>query len=478
MQFKMKNKPRGLRQRWMTNSMSMVTIIMLIACSLFSASVGTYYYSNVQTAMQAQAKAAISFMNRTTINSYEEYYTMAYNYTQSFSDKDKLELQFIDENGKVETSSYNFTAGISPETPDIATALGTGEPDSFVGRDNRTGEKIVAVSYPLSYDGAVIGAMRYVTSTRLIDQQILLNCALIFGVGFAMLVMVFISNIIFIRNIVEPVAEVTEAVQHISSGSYGLQIENTYKEEIGALVDSINEMSTKISQNEKMQREFISSVSHELRTPLTAINGWGETLLGDTSNDPVQLRRGVGIILKESRRLTNMVEELLQFSRMQDGRFTLEIEPVDIQAEFEDAVFTYKELFHRDGIEVLYDDGGLTEFPIIEGDPERLKQVFCNLLDNAAKHGGGAQIDTSIRLEPECVVLTIRDHGPGVPEAELPFIKQKFYKGTSKARGSGIGLAVVEEIVTRHGGHFEIGNAEGGGCIAEIYLPLRQSMQQ
>lgn len=88
-------------------------------------------------------------------------------------------------------------------------------------------------------------------------------------------------------------------------------------------MDSINEMSTKISQNEKMQREFISSVSHELRTPLTAINGWGETLLGDTSNDPMQLRRGVGIILKESRRLTNMVEELLQFSRMQDGPFHL-----------------------------------------------------------------------------------------------------------------------------------------------------------
>lgn len=225
-----------------------------------------------------------------------------------------------------------------------------------------------------------------------------------------------------------------------------------------------------------MQREFISSVSHELRTPLTAINGWGETLLGDTSNDPMQLRRGVGIILKESRRLTNMVEELLQFSRMQDGRFTLEVEPVDIQAEFEDAVFTYKELFAQDGIEVHYDDGGLEEFPIIEGDPERLKQVFCNLLDNAAKHGGnGGRIDTAIGIGLETVVLTIRDYGPGIPDAELPYIKQKFYKGSSKARGSGIGLAVVEEIVTRHGGRFEIGNAEGGGCIVQIYLPLKQS---
>ena len=148
----------------------------------------------------------------------------------------------------------------------------------------------------------------------------------------------------------------------------------------------------------------------------------------------------------------------------------------DIQAEFEDAVFTYKELFAQDGIEVHYDDGGLEEFPIIEGDPERLKQVFCNLLDNAAKHGGnGGRIDTAIGIGLETVVLTIRDYGPGIPDAELPYIKQKFYKGSSKARGSGIGLAVVEEIVTRHGGRFEIGNAEGGGCIVQIYLPLKQS---
>lgn len=478
MHMKVKKRLHGLRQRWMVNSMSIVAIIMLIVCGVFSAGVVTYYYSNVQNAMKAQAKAAIGFMNRTAISNYDEYYAMAYNYAQSFADKDTMELQFIDASGRIETSSYNLTAGLLPGTRDISTALKAGRVGTYVGPDPHTDEKIVAVSCPLTFDGAVIGAMRYVISSKLIDRQIVINCALIFGVGMVLLVMVFFSNMIFIRNIVEPVAEVTEAVQHISSGSYGLQIENTYKEEIGDLVDSINDMSTKISQNEKMQREFISSVSHELRTPLTAINGWGETLLGDTSNDPVQLRRGVGIILKESRRLTNMVEELLQFSRMQDGRFTLEVEPVDIQAEFEDAVFTYRELFRQDGIEVHYDDGGLEEFPIIEGDPERLKQVFCNLLDNAAKHGGsGGRIDTSIRVGADQVVLTIRDYGPGIPEAELPFIKQKFYKGSSKARGSGIGLAVVEEIITRHGGRFEIGNAEGGGCAVQLYLPLKQPAQ-
>ena len=481
MQLKMKTEIKGLRRRWMTHSMSIVLLVMIVTCGLAATGIISYYYSGMQNTLSTQAKAAVGFLNRSTISGDEEYYALAYSYTQSFSEKDTVELQFLDASGRIEISSYNFTAGLSPNTPDIVTALKSGRLNPFIGKDTYTGEKIIAVSCPLTYNGNVIGVLRYVTSARLVDQQILTSCAVIFIIGFLMVLMTFFSNMVFIRNIVEPVAEVTEAVKHISSGSYGLQIENNYREEIGALVGSINDMSTKIAQNEKMQREFISSVSHELRTPLTAINGWGETLLGDTSNDPVQLRRGVGIILKESRRLTNMVEELLQFSRMQDGRFTLEVEPVDIQAEFEDAVFTYKELFRQEGIELNYDDNASMseELPIIDGDPARLKQVFCNLLDNAAKHGGsGGRIDTSITVGSEQAILTIRDYGAGIPEAELPYIKEKFYKGSSKARGSGIGLAVVEEIVTRHGGTFDIGNAEGGGCMIRIYLPLKQQNKE
>ncbi len=221
-----------------------------------------------------------------------------------------------------------------------------------------------------------------------------------------------------------------------------------------------------------MQTEFISSVSHELRTPLTAINGWGETILEDPTGDPVQLRRGIRIILNESRRLSTMVEELLEFSKMQDGRFTLRIEQVDLQAELEDAIFTYRELFRQEGIELEY-EAGEDLLPPISGDPERLKQVFCNVLDNAAKHGGaGGRIAASVVQEGSEQVIRVRDYGPGIPEAELPFVKQKFYKGTSKARGSGIGLAVCDEIVGLHGGTFTIANAEGGGAVVTIRLPV------
>ena len=169
-----------------------------------------------------------------------------------------------------------------------------------------------------------------------------------------------------------------------------------------------------------------------------------------------------------------MVEELLEFSKMEDGRFTLQLEDMDLQAEFEDAVFTYRELFRQEGIELHYEPGEEI-LPAISGDPERLKQVFCNVLDNAAKHGGaGKRIDASMCREGTAQVIRVRDYGPGIPEAELPYVKQKFYKGSSKARGSGIGLAVCDEIVRLHGGTFDIANAEGGGAVVTIRLPEKE----
>ena len=244
-------------------------------------------------------------------------------------------------------------------------------------------------------------------------------------------------------------------------------------------MDNINTMSLKISQSEKIQTEFISSVSHELRTPLTAISGWGETLLGDETGDPRQLRRGLRIIVKEARRLTGMVEELLEFSKMQDGRFTLQVEEMDLQAELEDAIYTYRELFRQDGIQLNYHSGQELYTDPISGDPQRLKQVFCNVLDNAAKHGGsGKRIVVRLTQENEAYVITIRDFGPGIPAAELPYVKQKFYKGSSRARGSGIGLAVCDEIVNLHGGQFDIGNAAGGGTVVTIRLPLKRETEK
>ena len=474
--MKQRLRIQGLRKRWLLNIAGPLVAVLLIVGVFGSVGISSMFYNSARSTLMAKATAGAEYFNTYSMSGYSEYYRSAVLYASSFEDADVIELQFLNRYGRIETSSSGLQAGSAPGTPEIESAIQNGKPETFVGADPHTGENILAVSCPLEFNGTVVGVMRYVTATRQMDQRLMMVAVAIFGGAMAICGLILITSMLFINSVVAPVAEVTEAAKRISGGSYGIQIPNRYSDEMGELVDNINDMSLKISQSEKMQTEFVSSVSHELRTPLTAINGWGETL--EDEDDPAQLRRGLGIITKEARRLTNMVEELLEFSKMQDGRFNLQVEPMDLQAELEDAVYTYRQLFRQEGIELEYDDGGEMYTAPFTGDSERIKQVLCNLLDNAAKHGGsGKRIVVAIRQTRDDYIISIRDFGPGIPEAELPFIKQKFYKGSSKARGSGIGLAVCDEIVGRHGGTLAVGNAEGGGTIVTIALPIDETVE-
>ena len=462
---------RGLRERWLFSAALPILLLLVLAVALFSIGVQEYYYSAMRSGLESRARIAAETFSGYGVKSYSEYYRLASYSAETFEEKDTIELQFINTNGRVQVSSYGLTAGTLPGTSDIDAAVG-GEMASYQGRDPQTGESILAVSYPLYFNSRVVGVLRYVTSLREAQHRVLMDSLLASAAALVCMVLIAASNAIFINNVVEPVAVVSDAARRISGGSYGIMIENRYRDELGELVDNINDMSMKISQAEKIQQEFISSVSHELRTPLTAISGWAETLSVDPGSNLDQTKRGLGIILKESRRLTTMVEELLEFTKMQDGRFTLRVESVDLAGELEDAVYTYFELFRQEGIEVCY-TGPDDDIPPVVADSERMKQVFCNVLDNAAKHGGsGKRIDVSAAREGNSFVIRVRDYGPGIPEAELPFVKQKFYKGSSKARGSGIGLAVCDEIVRLHGGTFDIANADGGGAVVTIALPI------
>ena len=462
----------GLRRRWIVSSILPVITILVLIAALVSIALGSNYYANARSALEAKATAGTDYFNTYAMTSYDEYFRSATLYANSFEDSASIELQFLDRNGHVEVSTRSLMTGSKPGTKDIIDALTSGRVSSFRGVDPATGEKIIAASGLLKFNGRVVGVMRFVTATRNLDSQVLLTVLIILAIMAAVIFVIVISSLLLINNVVAPVSAVSEAAKQISGGSYGYQIPNRYADEMGELVDNINDMSLKIGENEKLQSEFISSVSHELRTPLTAINGWGETLLADDGSDPEALRRGLNIIVKESGRLTNMVEELLDFSKMADGRFALHLEQMALQAEFEDAVYTYREVFKQQGITLDYHSDGVYDEPIT-ADPERLKQVFCNVLDNAAKHGGaGKRIETRLVRRGSHYIITIRDYGPGIPADDLPHVKEKFYKGSSKARGSGIGLAVCDEIIRLHNGTLAIGNAKGGGCIVTIRLPI------
>ena len=464
-------KVKGLRRRWMLNTVAIVAALGLVCVFGISAAFAAYYYSTMESDMSYRAKTTTEFFADYQNLNYSDYYQSCITYANTFEDKNDIELQFIDTKGNLMASSYGQWAVEVLTTSDITDAIETRGIAPFVGENPQTGERIMAVSSPVIYkNGEIIGVLRYVTSTRIMDMQIAYIALIaLAALGFVVLIVLLSSNY-YIRSILVPLGQIIEKAKLITGGSYGIQIQKHYDDEIGDLADTINEMSLQINQNEKMQADFISSLSHELRTPLTAIICWSETIL-NSDNVDADTRRGVKIIHGETQRLTEMVLELLDFTRIQDGRMTLNVEISDIREEFEDTVYMYGNRLKQDGIYLNYEAND-DEIPEIPCDPKRLRQVFLNILDNAAKHGGeGKRIDASICYEKGYVVVCIRDYGPGIPEDEIPLVKKKFYKGSSKARGSGIGLAVCDEIVQMHGGTLTLENAQGGGTLVTIRLP-------
>lgn len=459
-----------ITRRWILNNLVLVFLVLLVLDFAFMYAIQNYYYGASRQYLTTKVTSVSGVLNRYAQDADTNFSSEMRSTIENFSDKDKMELMAINARGRVILTSSGFSQEEDTAMPDYEQAMENGS-GYWVGKVN--GETMMAVSVDISDVSTDYSAIRVVASLEQIQGAVHTYAVAVGAVCCGVLLLLVVTGVYFIRSIIRPIKQISATTRKFAKGDFSVRIDSQSHDEIGDLCASINQMADELSNTENMKNEFISSVSHELRTPLTAISGWGETLLGDETGDPRQLRRGLRIIVKEARRLTGMVEELLEFSKMQDGRFTLQVEEMDLQAELEDAIYTYRELFRQDGIQLNYHSGQELYTDPISGDPQRLKQVFCNVLDNAAKHGGaGKRIDVDMTREGECYVVRIRDYGPGIPPAELPFVKQKFYKGSSRARGSGIGLAVCDEIVQRHGGAFDIGNADGGGAIVTIRLPI------
>ena len=456
------------------NTIGVVLSVGALCVAAITALYGLSCYTSIRSDMEDRARSAQAFFSDVTVQSYDAYLDSCSLYVRTFEERDDITLQFINSEGALLAVSSTGDSVDSFHTPEIREAISVRDVSTYAGSDEASGQWVIAVSCPMIYsNGEVAGVLRFVTGTAALHEQIAAGAICALGILVLVALVAVFAVSYCIRSMLDPVAQITEKAGRIADGAYGTQIKLNNDDEIGDLAKTINEMSSMIARNEKMQTEFISSLSHELRTPLTAINGWSETLLGDESLDP-DTQRGLRIISREAKRLTEMVLELLDFTRIQDGRMTLNVSMTDIRSEFEDTVFMYSSRLEQDGLKLDYIEND-DDIPEISCDPQRLRQVFLNIMDNAAKHGGeGKRIEASVHSEDNWVVFKIRDFGPGIPEDEIPLVKRKFYKGSSKARGSGIGLAVCDEIVQLHGGELVLSNAEGGGTLVTVKLPAAQ----
>ncbi|MBQ8683901.1 MAG: HAMP domain-containing histidine kinase [Clostridia bacterium] len=461
--------------RWVQHAFLIVVLFLLVLQALFMGMLRFYYYQSVENALESRAQLYNRTMEMAATSDTLSWDVLSRSLIVYFTDKDKMELQVLSADGQILLSSTGFVPAEEDSLPDFSQALTAEDGCGIWHGHNAAGEMVMALTMlEKTPAGGTVGALRYVVSLALVNRQILLLSGLLFV--FILLIVFFfaLSGLYFINSIVTPVLDISRTARRIAMGEYDTRLKKRYDDEIGELCDTVNFMAGEIATAERMKNEFISSISHELRTPLTAIKGWSETLQM-AADDRELVEQGLTVIGGEAQRLTGIVEELLDFSRMESGHMVLRQRPLDIAALLEEAVFLFRDRAFRSGITLEYRPpyGRRNNLPLVMGDPDRIKQVFINLLDNAVKYSrSGDRIRVEAAAMPTAVQVVISDTGIGIAPEELPRIRQKFYQTDAGASGAGLGLALAQEILQLHGGSLEIDSEYGVGTAVTVTLPL------
>ncbi|MBS4784878.1 MAG: HAMP domain-containing histidine kinase [Clostridiales bacterium] len=463
---------KKITRRWLVNGLGVIFVILLAVVIAFSVGIRSFYYSSVQQIIMSRSSVISTLLQTYAQDSSVNFSQELQNIVETFEYREQMELMAIDTAGNVMMTSSGFLPAEKLEMPDFEEMASS--PDGigiYPGRLN--GENVMAVSVAFNSANENLAATRYVVSLERVDGQIHFLTAVVGLICLAIILFVVFSSSYFINSIVNPVSEIGSTARKIAQGDFKARLEKKNDDEIGELCDVINYMAEELANSEKLKNDFISSVSHELRTPLTAIRGWGETMLLDENIDRATLETGMGVIMRETERLSGMVEELLDFSRMQSGRMKLVMGKMDVLAELSEAVIMYTERARREGMLLIYDEPDI--FVPVLGDRGKLRQVFINVIDNALKYSDPGDTTTvTARVMGNEIIIEVEDTGCGISQADLPKIKTKFYKANLTRRGSGIGLAVADEIVMMHGGRLDVSSVEGEGTTVTITLPIME----
>ena len=467
----------GITRRWLCGSLLMTVLLVLLVEGMFLYSCTRSYYNSVQQTMYrrfSSISGQLKMYTGDTAQKASASRSVALRrMVEQFSDKDKYEFMLLDSYGSVIASSSGTDAEGILTSADFEQAQETGDGTGVAIYRTDSSEMVMAVCCLVPYAAEDVAAMRLVTSLTLVQNQLKNVFLISIVVVITILGFTVASGLYFVRSIVGPLGRVERPAASIARGELDVRLPVTgdARDEVDRLRGTINRMAEGLEETEKMKNEFISSVSHELRTPLTSIRGWVETLRTLDDPEDENYRKGLEIINNETARLYNMVEELLDFSRLQNGRLKMSCHPLDLVAELTDAVLFCEARIQREGLLLSYSEP--EEMIPVYADPNRLRQVFINILDNAIKYSApGGRITVKIWQGEYKAFIEIIDQGRGIPPEDLENVKTKFYKGSNSVRGSGIGLALVDSIMTALDGTLDLKSTLGRGTVVTLGLPI------
>ncbi|MBQ3120225.1 MAG: HAMP domain-containing histidine kinase [Peptococcaceae bacterium] len=465
---------RSIRRRLIGNYITIALVTVLILEGLFAVAISEYYVGGVERILANQAETSATFFSQYADAG--DIYKKSNYIFENLDVEETALIEVIDMQGHVVIDSTGSSTEEIINTSDVAQAL-KGNSAVWRGR-SELNEPIVAVSASI-YDGsAVVGVLRYVSSLAPAYQVLGQFFALLLLFGLGVIAVAFLYGRAMAQRILEPIQELVRVTEEVAQGNYKVTAIKYHNDEIGQLVDAVNIMTKEITRADQAKSEFISSISHELRTPLAAIKGWAETMQ-DMKDDIEVVEEGLSIVSKETDRLIILVNDLLDFSRLQAHRIELKKEEFSISDLLENIIgqFTVRCQQERIKMMLLTDNQESWVF----ADYNRLKQVLINVVDNAMKFTVGrpnAEIRISSQVLDDQIIVIVEDNGSGISPEDLQRVKEKFYKGSSNKSGTGLGLSIASEIMELHGGKMLIDSTLNVGTKVVLVMPFFYDVQQ
>ncbi len=462
---------RSIKTRLVKNFMLVILITVLILETVLLTGVKDYYYKNMEDILSNQIDFSTDFYSRyfDTFNLEDiliDDIDIFWRYTNA-------QVQILSLDGQVLMDSLGVVHKEDLKTIDVINSLNM-DKGVWVGNVPYDDYQVMSVSKVLLNKGEKIGIIRFVSSLEATNVIIKRISFLFFLMGIMVIFISAMVSIFLANSIVKPLKEVTKVAEKMADGQFKVRSHVKIDDEIKKLSDTLNYMAEEIIKKEQIKSDFISSISHELRTPLTAIKGWAITLQTDEYSEDQLLMDGLNIIETESDRLSQMVEDLLDFSRFISGRIILQKEEFNIVETMEMIGKQWAPRAKSNNINFVVDTN---EEPIyIIGDENRIKQVLINLLDNSFKFTNeNGIVRLSVSKEVNELILEIEDNGIGISEEDLPNIVEKFYKGKHSKSHSGIGLSICDEIVKLHDGRMTVESEVDKGTLIKVFLPLKET---
>ncbi|MBQ9016328.1 MAG: hypothetical protein IJ109_09475 [Firmicutes bacterium] len=317
----------------------------------------------------------------------------------------------------------------------------------------------------------IFSPLRPVTSTSKIMTTILIYVTII------SLILAFFMSLYLSARITRPIRKITSSAERLARGEYGIVFKGGHYTEINNLADTLTSASIELEKSDLIQKDLIANVSHDLRTPLTMIRSYAEMIRDLSGDDPQKRQQHLQVIIDESKRLNDLVEDLLTVSRMQSGKISIEKKDFSISEAVLSIARTYRVLEVEQGYR--FQVNCPANF-IVNGDEEKLKQVVSNLVTNAMKFcGEDKQINIALQRRGRLVRVSVEDHGSGIAAEDLDHIWERYYRSSSNtvraSEGSGLGLSIVKEILTLHKATFGVDSTLGQGSTFWFELDLVRS---